>query len=79
MEITRYSRIYSEQDVMAKKLCFSAAMVTFYPVTVICSLNAPKADPISLSSFTESQLQEIEEYASNFNEKPFVINAGNDI
>ena len=27
MEITRYSRIYSEQDVMAKKLCFSAAMV----------------------------------------------------
>ncbi len=79
MKITRYSSIYSEQEVMAKRLCFSAAIVTFYPVKVICSLNAPKANPISLSSFSEEQLSEIEDYASNYNQRPFVIDAQNDI
>ena len=71
-----YREIYSSQDIMAKRLCFSAATVTFNPVTVISSLNAPKNNPIVLSSFTDAQLTEIERYARSYTDKPYVIEAG---
>lgn len=71
-----YREIYSSQDVMSKKLCFSAASVVFDPIAVISSLNAPKNDPILLSSFTKEQLAEIEEYAKSYTEKPYVIEVG---
>ena len=74
-----YSEIYSSQEVMAKKLCFSAASVVFDPIAVISSLNAPKGKPIMLSSFTDGQIAEIEEYARGYTEKPYVIEAGEHI
>lgn len=68
-----YRDFYSIQDVMSKKLCFSAITLMFNPVALISSLNAPKNDPILLSDFSEEQLSEIEKYANSYTEKPYVI------
>ena len=75
----KYREIYSSQEVMAKRLCFSAASVVFDPIAVISSLNAPRNNPIMLSSFTADQLAEIENYAREYNERPYVIEAGEHI
>lgn len=71
-----YAEIYSSQEVMSKKLCFSVANVVFDPIAVISSLNAPKNEPILLSSFTGEQLAEMEEYAKGYTEKPYVMEVG---
>ena len=77
--LNKYSNIYSSEIIMSKKLCFSVAMVTFMPITVITSVNSPKSKPISLSSFSKEQIEEIEEYLSRYTEKPYVMEADNDI
>ncbi len=77
--LRNYGDIYLSQDVMTKELCFSAAMVTFAPLTVISSLNAPKANPICLADFTDSQISELEEYLCSYTEKPYVIEADGNI
>lgn len=64
---------------MAKKLCFSVAMFHFTPIRLISSINSPKNRPIMLSSFSDEQLDEIEEYLKRYTEIPYVIEAGNDI
>ena len=74
-----YKEIYSSKNVTAKKLCFSAAILNFNPMAVISSLNAPKSNPILLSSFSDIQLDEIEKYLKGYNEKPYVIEVGRDI
>ncbi|MBE6533896.1 MAG: hypothetical protein E7678_02870 [Ruminococcaceae bacterium] len=73
--LKNYREIYSSQNIMAKRLCFSAAIVMFNPMAVISSLNAPKNNPILLSHFTDLQLLEIEEYLKSYTEKPYVIEA----
>ena len=70
-----YSDIYSREYAITKKLCFSAAMVTFTPLICISAMNAPKCDPIKLSDFSEEQLAEIEGYLKGYNEKLYVIEA----
>ena len=77
--LREYGKIYSSDEIMAKRLCFSSAMVTFSPLTVICSMNAPKNRPISISVFNETQLVEIEEYLKSYTEKPYVIEAGGEL
>lgn len=74
--LNKYREIYSIEDIMAKKLCFSAAMVSFNPMPMITSLNAPKNNPILLSSFSEEHLMEIEQYSRSYIEKPYVIEVG---
>ena len=74
-----YKEIYSSKNVTARKLCFSAAILNFNPMAVISSLNAPKSNPILLSSFSDIQLDEIEKYLKGYNEKPYVIEVGRDI
>lgn len=73
--VKAYSEIYSREYVMTKRLCFSAAMVTFNPITCICTSNSPKNDPIKMSVFTDEQLSEIQDYLKGYNEKPYVIEA----
>lgn len=75
----KYREIYSSQDIMSKKLCFSAAILMFNPIAVISSLNAPKNNPILLSNFIDKQLIEIEEYAKRYTEKPYVIETKEEI
>ena len=75
--LRNYRNIYSDKDIMAKRLCFSAAMVSFHPLTVISSMNAPRSNPILLSSFSDAQMKEIEDYISNYNDKLYVIEANN--
>ena len=70
-----YSVIYSKNDIMAKKLCFSAAMVTFSPMRLVCSMNAPKKHPIDIGIFTDEQMCEIEAYLKSYAERPYVIEA----
>ena len=65
-----YENIHSNQEIAAKRLCFSAAMVTFNPMTVISSMNSPASSPILLSSFSESELVELENYLRTYTEKP---------
>lgn len=77
--LKNYSEIYSSQDIMTKKLCFSAAIVMFTPMVITSSVNAPKNNPISLSNFSEEQLIEIEKYAQSYTEKPYVIEASDEI
>lgn len=73
--LRNYGNIYSNQEIAAKRLCFSAAMVTFNPITVITSMNAPRSKPILLSSFSESELVELEKYLRSYTEKPYVMEA----
>lgn len=68
-----YSTIYSKEEIMAKKLYFSVSMVTFSPMKLICSMNAPQNDPIDLGIFTDEQMCEIEAYLKSYTEKPYVI------
>lgn len=68
-----YENIHSNQEIAAKRLCFSAAMVTFNPMTVISSMNSPASSPILLSSFSESELVELENYLRTYTEKPYVL------
>lgn len=70
-----YNTTYSKDEIMSKKLFFSAAMVTFNPMKFICSVNAPKSRPIELKSFSEEQLNEIEAYLKSYMELPYVIEA----
>ena len=51
-----YRDTYSIEDIKAKKLCFSAAMVLFTPVTVISATNAPMSRPITLAEIGEDML-----------------------
>ena len=74
-----YSVIYSKNDIMAKKLCFSAAMVTFSPMRLVCSMNAPKKRPIDIGIFTDEQMCEIEAYLKSYAERPYVIEAKGEI
>ena len=60
---------------MTKRLCFSAAMVTFNPITCICTSNSPNNDPIKMSVFTDEQIAEIQNYLKGYNEKLYVIEA----
>lgn len=76
--LKNYSDISSNQNITSKKLCFSAAILNFTPMTVISSLNAPKSRPILLSSFNDEQLAEIEKYLKSYAEKPYVIEVGGD-
>ena len=69
------STIYSKDEIMAKKLCFSAAMVTFSPMKLVCSMNAPKNDPIDIEIFDDEQMHEIELYLKSYAEKPYVVEA----
>lgn len=77
--LKNYGEIYSRQDIMTKRLCFSAAIVTFNPIPMISSVNSPKSKPIMLSKFTKEQLIEIEEYAKSYTENPYVIEADGEI
>lgn len=70
-----YDIIYSKEEIMAKKLYFSSAMVTFSPAKLICSMNAPRSSPISLDDFSKEQMLEIEEYLHTYTEIPYVIEA----
>lgn len=72
-----YRKIYSSQEVMSKKLCFSIAILHFNPVLSIIASNSPKSLPMSTKSFTAEQISEIREYLSNYNEKPYVVVADN--
>lgn len=74
-----YREIYSIQDIRAKKLCFSAAMVLFTPVTVISSVNSPRSHPIMLSDIGEDLLVEIEEYSRGYKEKLYAFESNNEI
>ena len=67
-----YRKIYSSQEVMSKKLCFSIAILHFNPVLSIIASNSPKSLPMSTKSFTAEQISEMREYLSNYNEKPYV-------
>ena len=77
--LKNYAEIYSSQDIMTKKLCFSVGTVTFNPIAVISSINAPISNPIVLSKFSREQLVEIETYAKSYSENPYVIEAEGDI
>ena len=68
-----YQKTYSIEDIKAKRLCFSAAMVLFTPVTVISTVNAPKARPITLSDIGEDMLLEIEEFLKGYEERLYVF------
>ena len=68
-----YDEIYKNENMIPKRLYFSAAMIMFNPFAVTAALNAPKSDPILLSSFTEEQLSEIEKYSRGYTDKPYVI------
>lgn len=74
-----YNAIYSKEDVMAKKLVFSAAMVSFNLSNDICVMNAPKKAPIELSAFSDEQLDEIYRYLNNYSEFPYVMEANGSI
>ena len=71
MTSKEYSAIYSKDDIMTKKLCFSAAMVTFSPMRLVCSMNAPKNRPIDIGVFMDEQMCEIEAYLKSYVERPF--------
>ena len=77
--LKNYLEIYSKQDIIIKKLCFSSAIVTFNPIPVVSSVNAPKNNPITLSKFSDKQLIEIEEYAKSYTENPYVIEVDGEI
>ena len=79
MILEDYGRIYTEEEIMAKRLSFSAAMLNFIPITLISSVNSPKSKPIKLSDFTEEQLEEIEKYLATYTEKPYVVEAKGNI
>ena len=70
-----YSTIYRNENITSKRLRFSAAMVMFNPCVVISALNAPKNNPILLSSFSDEQLTELENYLRGYTDKPYVIEA----
>ncbi len=70
-----YNAIYSKEDVMAKKLIFSSAMVSLNSSSIICVMNAPKNNPITLSVFSDAQLDEIKGYFREYAELPYVIEA----
>ena len=79
MILEDFGRIYSTDEIKAKRLSFSAAMLNFLPMTLISSLNTPKSKPIILDIFTDEQLVEIEKYLATYTEKPYVIEAGGNI
>ena len=79
MILEDFGRIYSTEEIMAKRLSFSAAMLNFLPITLISSLNTPKSKPIRLATFTDEQLVEIEKYLATYTEKPYVIEANGNI
>lgn len=79
MILEDFGRIYSKEEIMVKRLSFSAAMLNFLPITLISSLNAPSSKPIRLATFTEEQLVEIEKYLVTYTEKPYVVEAKGDI
>ena len=68
-----YRDTYSIEDIKAKKLCFSAAMVLFTPVTVISATNAPMSRPITLAEIGEDMLFEIEEFSRGYEERLYVF------
>ena len=70
-----YDNLCLREHIMAKKLCFSSAVVTFNPMIFICSMNSPKSRPIDLKNFTDSQMLEIQEYLKSYTERPYVIDA----
>lgn len=74
-----YNAIYSKDEIMAKRLYFSSAMVTFNPTTLICSINSPRNRPISLNDFSAEQMLEIEDYLRTYTEQPYVIEAKDNI
>ena len=74
-----YDNLCLREQVMAKKLCFSSAVVTFNPMIFICSMNSPKNRPIDLKNFTDSQILEIQEYLKSYTELPYVIEAKGEI
>ena len=71
--LQNYEKNYLGEYIMTKKLCFSVAELMFHPIAIISSVNAPKCKPILISNFSEAQLIEIEQYAKNYTEKPYVI------
>ena len=79
MTSKEYSAIYSKDDIMTKKLCFSATMVTFSPMRLVCSMNAPKNRPIDIGVFMDEQMCEIEAYLKSYVERPYVIEAKGEI
>lgn len=79
MILEDFGRIYSKEEIMATRLHFSASIVTFLPITMISSMNAPKSNPIKLSDFTDEQLKEIEKYLATYTEIPYVVEANGSI
>lgn len=76
---SNYREIYSIEDIKAKRLCFSAAMVQFTPVTVISSMNSPHSRPITLSDIGDAMLLKIEEFAKGYEERLYVFESEGDI